>query len=95
MMVTWVFLQYYSDALSPALELSFPSSELSLFASANLHPVNTSVVQKALNMGNWGSMILTAIASYFLVRLYFTEGSLYIRGFEFTRNQVLVPLLWD
>lgn len=28
--------------------------------------VNTSVVQKALNMGNWGSIVLTAIASYFL-----------------------------
>jgi len=29
--------------------------------------VNTSSVQKALNMGNWGSIVLTAIASYFLV----------------------------
>src|SRR5215467_2624177 len=50
--------------------------------------VNTSVVQKALNMGNWGSIILTAIASYFLCVYILPEGSLYIRGFEFTRNQV-------
>ena len=28
--------------------------------------ISTAVVQKALNMGNWGSIILTAIASYFL-----------------------------
>src|SRR4026207_1188434 len=32
--------------------------------SSGLH---TSVVQKALNLGNWGSIVLTAIASYFLV----------------------------
>jgi K(+)-stimulated pyrophosphate-energized sodium pump len=51
-------------------------------------PVSTSVVQKALNMGNWGSIILTAIASYFLCVYILPEGSLYIRGFEFTRNQV-------
>ena len=51
-------------------------------------PVNTAVVQKALNMGNWGSIILTAIASYFLCVYILPEGSLYIRGFEFTRNQV-------
>jgi K(+)-stimulated pyrophosphate-energized sodium pump len=50
--------------------------------------VNTSVVQKALNMGNWGSIILTAIASYFLCVYILPEGSLYIRGFEFTRNEV-------
>jgi K(+)-stimulated pyrophosphate-energized sodium pump len=29
--------------------------------------LNTAVVQKALNMGNYGSMILTAIVCYFLV----------------------------
>src|SRR5678810_471037 len=51
-------------------------------------PVSTSVVQKALNMGNWGSIILTAIASYFLCVYILPEGSLYIRGYEFTRNQV-------
>src|SRR6476659_9555653 len=50
--------------------------------------VNTAVVQKALNMGNWGSIILTAIASYFLCVYILPEGGLYIRGFEFTRNEV-------
>jgi len=40
--------------------------------------VNTSVVQKALNMGNWGSIILTAIAAYFLVSFILPEGNLYL-----------------
>ncbi|MFI5187581.1 MAG: sodium-translocating pyrophosphatase, partial [Chitinophagales bacterium] len=51
-------------------------------------PVNTAVVQKALNMGNWGSIILTAIASYFLVSYILPDGNLYIRGFEFTKLHV-------
>ena len=50
--------------------------------------VTTWVVQKALNMGNWGSIILTAIASYFLCTIILPEGNLYIRGFAFTRLQV-------
>jgi K(+)-stimulated pyrophosphate-energized sodium pump len=50
--------------------------------------VNTGVVQKALNMGNWGSIILTLIACYFLVDYILPGGSLYIRGFEFTKIQV-------
>src|SRR5687767_2501123 len=29
--------------------------------------ISTGVVQRALNMGNWGSIVLTAIAAYFLV----------------------------
>jgi K(+)-stimulated pyrophosphate-energized sodium pump len=36
--------------------------------------LNTSNVQKALNMGNWGSIILTAIACVFSI-LYFTRSS--------------------
>src|SRR5947207_7090217 len=50
--------------------------------------VNTAVVQKALNMGNWGSIILTAIASYFLCNYILPDGNLYIRGFAFTKLQV-------
>src|SRR6266536_183211 len=50
--------------------------------------VTTAVVQKALNMGNWGSIILTAIASYFLVNYILPDGDLYIRGFVFTKLQV-------
>jgi K(+)-stimulated pyrophosphate-energized sodium pump len=33
--------------------------------------INTAKVQKALNMGNWGSIILTALACVFS-ELYFT-----------------------
>jgi K(+)-stimulated pyrophosphate-energized sodium pump len=51
-------------------------------------PVTTAVVQKALNMGNWGSIVLTAIASYFLVSYILPDGNLYIRGFEFTKLHV-------
>jgi K(+)-stimulated pyrophosphate-energized sodium pump len=40
--------------------------------------INTGVVQRALNMGNWGSIILTAIASYFLVNWILPDGDLYL-----------------
>lgn len=40
-------------------------------------------VQKALNMGNWVSIILTVIASFFLVNWMLPE-TLSSRGFEFT-----------
>jgi len=49
--------------------------------------LNTSVVQKALNMGNYGSMILTAIVCYFLVGNVLPE-TMTLRGAEFTRNGV-------
>ncbi|HMP99159.1 MAG TPA: sodium-translocating pyrophosphatase [Cyclobacteriaceae bacterium] len=39
-------------------------------------------VQAALNMGNWSSIMLTAISSYFIVTWMLPE-SLSIRGFEF------------
>ena len=42
-------------------------------------------VQKALNMGNWGSMILTVIASYFLVHWMLPE-SLVHRGVTFSNT---------
>lgn len=50
--------------------------------------INTSVVQKALNMGNWGSIILTAIASYFLVDLILPNGDMVLRDFTFTKMEV-------
>jgi K(+)-stimulated pyrophosphate-energized sodium pump len=55
--------------------------------------IKTSVVQNALNMGNWGSIILTAIASYFLCRFILPEGAMYLRGFEFTRNDVFGAII--
>jgi K(+)-stimulated pyrophosphate-energized sodium pump len=50
--------------------------------------LNTATVQKALNMGNYGSMILTAIACYFLVG-YILPENMSLRGIEFTRNGVI------
>jgi K(+)-stimulated pyrophosphate-energized sodium pump len=50
--------------------------------------LNTATVQKALNMGNYGSMVLTAIACYFLVG-YILPENMALRGIEFTRNGVI------
>ncbi|MFN4284351.1 MAG: sodium-translocating pyrophosphatase [Lacibacter sp.] len=50
--------------------------------------INTDVVQKALNMGNWGSIILTAIASVVLVYFILPE-TMTLRGAEFTKWGVL------
>jgi len=50
--------------------------------------INTANVQKALNMGNWGSIILTAIASFALVK-YILPEQMELRGFVFTSNGVL------
>lgn len=48
----------------------------------------TRTVQKALNMGNWGSMILTAIASAGLV-LWLLPERMELRGVTFTKYGVL------
>jgi K(+)-stimulated pyrophosphate-energized sodium pump len=50
--------------------------------------INTDNVQKALNMGNWGSIILTAIASIGLV-YYILPDTMTLRGSEFTKWGVL------
>jgi K(+)-stimulated pyrophosphate-energized sodium pump len=44
-------------------------------------------VQQALNIGNWGSIILTGIASFFLVK-YLLPETMAIRGFEFASINV-------
>ena len=49
-------------------------------------------VQKALNLGNWSSIIFTAIASYFLVD-YLLPASMNIRGFEFTKMSVYYAII--
>jgi len=50
--------------------------------------INTENVQRALNMGNWGSIILTAIACVGLV-YYILPETMSLRGLEFSRNGVL------
>ena len=49
-------------------------------------------VQKALNMGNWFSIILTGMASYFLV-MWMLPAELSIRGFHFTNTGVFLAIL--
>ncbi|MFM2250458.1 MAG: hypothetical protein RLZZ358_1385 [Bacteroidota bacterium] len=49
-------------------------------------------VQKALNMGNWSSILFTGIASFFLVR-YMLPESLSIRGVEFTNMDVFYAII--
>ncbi|HAI83674.1 MAG TPA: sodium-translocating pyrophosphatase [Chitinophagaceae bacterium] len=49
--------------------------------------INTSNVQKALNMGNWGSIILTAVACYFLT-FYILPANMELRGEAFTNKGV-------
>ncbi|HEX6181232.1 MAG TPA: sodium-translocating pyrophosphatase [Chitinophagaceae bacterium] len=50
--------------------------------------INTDNVQKALNMGNWGSIILTALASIALVYFILPE-TMTLRNMEFTKWGVL------
>jgi K(+)-stimulated pyrophosphate-energized sodium pump len=50
--------------------------------------VSTNAVQKALNMGNWGSIVLTAIASVGLVA-YLLPDTMILRNLEFTKWGVL------
>lgn len=52
----------------------------------------TDSVQNALNLGNWSSIILTAIASYFLVG-YLLPESMSIRGYSFTSMDVFWAIL--
>jgi K(+)-stimulated pyrophosphate-energized sodium pump len=54
--------------------------------------LSTHKVQNALNMGNWGSMILTAVAAYFLVQ-YLLPHDMTLRGHEFTKNGVFGAIM--
>ncbi len=51
-----------------------------------------SAVQNALNIGNWGSIVLTAITSYFLVN-YLLPETMVLRGFEFTKMGVFGAII--
>ncbi len=48
-------------------------------------------VQNALNLGNWSSMILTVIASYFVVN-WMLPDTMNIRGYEFTKLNVFAAI---
>ncbi len=54
--------------------------------------VSTTAVQRALNMGNYGSIVLTAIACFFIVNGILPE-TMSLRGHEFTRNGVFYAIL--
>lgn len=49
-------------------------------------------VQKALNMGNWASIILTAIASYFVVG-WLLPTEMVLRDFVFTSTDVYISIV--
>lgn len=49
-------------------------------------------VQKALNMGNWSSIIFTGIASFFVVK-YMLPETLEIRGYAFTNMDVFYAII--
>ncbi len=50
-----------------------------------------SSVQNALNLGNWSSIILTTIASYFLV-MWMLPENMTIRGYAFTNTSVFIAI---
>ncbi|RYZ35796.1 MAG: sodium-translocating pyrophosphatase, partial [Sphingobacteriales bacterium] len=54
--------------------------------------LSTQKVQNALNMGNWGSMILTAFASFFLVN-WLMPDTMELRGHEFTKMGVFGAIM--
>jgi K(+)-stimulated pyrophosphate-energized sodium pump len=49
-------------------------------------------VQNALNLGNWASMALTVIASYFIV-MWMLPETLNLRGYEFSNINVFYAIL--
>jgi K(+)-stimulated pyrophosphate-energized sodium pump len=52
----------------------------------------TDSVQKALNMGNWSSIIFTAIISFFAVK-WMLPAEMNIRGFAFTSTDVFLSIM--
>ncbi|TDB67037.1 sodium-translocating pyrophosphatase [Arundinibacter roseus] len=52
----------------------------------------TSSVQNALNLGNWASIIITFVTSYFLVKHILPEN-LNLRGFAFTSDGVFFAIV--
>lgn len=54
--------------------------------------LSTSSVQNALNLGNWGSIVITAISSYFLVN-YLLPEKMTLREHEFTKMGVFGAIM--
>jgi K(+)-stimulated pyrophosphate-energized sodium pump len=54
--------------------------------------LSTQKVQNALNLGNWGSIVLTAIACYFLVS-YILPEKLELRDYKFTKEDVFGAII--
>ncbi|MBL0358526.1 MAG: sodium-translocating pyrophosphatase [Chitinophagaceae bacterium] len=54
--------------------------------------LSTTKVQNALNMGNWGSIVLAGIACFFLVT-YLLPDTMMLRGHEFTKNGVIGAIM--
>ncbi len=54
--------------------------------------INTDTVQKALNMGNWGSIVLTALACVGLV-YYILPAEMSLRGLVFTNHGVMGAII--
>ena len=52
-----------------------------------------SSVQNALNLGNWSSIILTVVASYFVVMWLLPAGQLTLRSNSFDRNGVFYAIV--
>ncbi|MCZ4224522.1 sodium-translocating pyrophosphatase [Pedobacter rhodius] len=49
-------------------------------------------VQNALNLGNWSSIVITAVASYFIVKWMLPE-TLNLRGYEFSSINVFYAII--
>jgi K(+)-stimulated pyrophosphate-energized sodium pump len=54
--------------------------------------LSTTKVQNALNMGNYGSIVLTAIVCYFLTS-YILPDNMELRGFKFTNTGVFFSII--
>lgn len=54
--------------------------------------LSTSKVQRALNMGNYGSIVLTAIVSFFLVN-YLMPDTMILRNHEFTKMDIIGAIM--
>ncbi|MDR3680998.1 MAG: sodium-translocating pyrophosphatase [Flavipsychrobacter sp.] len=54
--------------------------------------LSTKAVQNALNMGNWGSIVLTAITAFFLVN-YLLPDDMILRDIHFSKNGVIGAIM--